>query len=82
MVKRDNNYNNIGNVFSQTNTSLSAITKEEFLLGIISRPEVENDVFIDRGVVPVLDYHLRLSEIKNLGQLQQYGNGYYNIDRI
>jgi hypothetical protein len=23
-----------------------------------------------------------LSEIKNLGQLQQYGNGYYRIDRI
>ena len=68
--------------WNQTNTSLSAIMKEEFLLGIISRPEVENDVFIDRGVVPVLDYHLRLSEIKNLGQLQQYGNGYYNIDRI
>lgn len=68
--------------WNQRNTSLSAITKEEFLLGIISRPEVENDVFIDRGVVPVLDYHLRLSEIKNLGQLQQYGNGYYNIDRI
>ena len=68
--------------WNETNTSLSAITKEEFLLGIISRPEVENDVFIDRGVVPVLDYHLRLSEIKNLGQLQQYGNGYYNIDRI
>jgi len=67
--------------WNQTNTSLSAIMKEEFLLGIISRPEVENDVFIDRGVSPVLDYHLRLSEIKNLGQLQQYGNGYYKIDR-
>jgi hypothetical protein len=68
--------------WNQTNTSLSALVKEEFLFGIISRPEVENDVFIDRGVVPVLDYHLRLSEIKNLGQLQQYGNGYYRIDRI
>jgi hypothetical protein len=68
--------------WNQTNTSLSALTKEEFLLGIISRPEVENDVFIDRGVVPVLDYHLRLSEIRNLGQLQQYGNGYYNIDLV
>jgi hypothetical protein len=68
--------------WNQTNTSLSAIMKEEFLLGIISRPEVENDVFIDRGVSPVLDYHLRLSEIRNLGQLQQYGNGYYTIDRI
>lgn len=68
--------------WNQTNTSLSALGKEEFLFGIISRPEVENDVFIDRGVTPVLDYHLRLSEIKNLGQLQQYGNGYYKIDRI
>jgi hypothetical protein len=68
--------------WNQTNTSLAALTKEEFLLGIISRPEVENDVFIDRGVTPVLDYHLRLSEIKNLGQLQQYGNGYYRIDTI
>lgn len=65
--------------WNQTNTSLSALIKEEFLFGIISRPEVQNDVFIDRGVVPVLDYHLRLSEIKNLGQLQQYGNGYYRI---
>ena len=72
----------IGEGWNQTNTSLSAIMKEEFLLGIISRPEVENDVFIDRGVTPVLDYHLRLSEIKNLGELQQYGNGYYTIDRI
>jgi len=68
--------------WNETNTSLSAAIKEEFLLGIISRPEVENDVFIDRGVTPVLDYHLRLSEITNLGQLEQYGNGYYRIDRI
>lgn len=37
--------------WNQTNTSVSALIKEEFLLGIISRPEVENDVFIDRGVV-------------------------------
>jgi len=66
--------------WNQTNTSLSALMKEEFLLGIISRPEVENDVFIDRGVVPVLDWHLRLSEIRNIGQLREYGNGYYRID--
>ena len=66
--------------WNQTNTSLSALAKEEFLLGIISRPEVENDVFIDRGVIPVLDLHLRLSEIRNLGQMREYGNGYYRID--
>lgn len=71
----------IGEGWNKTNTSLSALTKEEFLFGIISRPEVENDVFIDRGITPVLDLHLRLSEIRNLGQLTNYGNGLYKINK-
>lgn len=66
---------------NQTNVSLSALTKEEYLFGIISPPEVQNDVFIDRGVVSVMDMHLRMSEIKNLGQLTRYGNGFYTIRR-
>lgn len=65
--------------WNETNVSLSALTKEEFLFGIISRPELQNDVFIDRGATSVIDTHLRLSEIKNLGQLKNYGNGFYNI---
>lgn len=67
--------------WNETNTSLSAITKEEYLFGIISTPEVKSDVFIDRGVVSVFEPHLILSEIKNLGELTRYGNGYYNITR-
>jgi F0F1-type ATP synthase membrane subunit a len=51
------------------------------LFGIISRPEVESDVFIDRGTISVMDYHLKLSEIKNLGQLTRYGNGFYKINK-
>jgi hypothetical protein len=66
---------------NETNVSLSALTKEEYLFGIISPPEVKNDVFIDRGVTSVLEMHLRLSEIKNLGQLTRYGNGMYNITK-
>jgi hypothetical protein len=69
----------IGEGWNMTNTSLSAITKLEYLFGIISPPEVESDVFIDRGATTVMDMHLRLSEIKNLGQLQNYGNGFYRI---
>lgn len=64
-----------------TNTSLDPEVREEYLFGIISQPEVESDVFIDRGVVSVLDNHLRLSEIENLDHLVRYGNGYYNINR-
>lgn len=72
----------IGQGYNQTNVSLSALTKEEYLFGIISTPEVKNDVFIDRGVTSVMDMHLRMSEIKNLGELIRYGNGFYTIRRI
>ena len=71
----------IGEGWNATNVSLSALTKEEYLFGIISPPEVESDVFIDRGVTTVLDLHLRMSEIKNLGELSRYGNGCYNINK-
>jgi hypothetical protein len=75
------NFRFIGEGQNETNISLSALTKEEYLFGIISTPEVKNDVFIDRGVTSVMDIHLRLSEIKNLGQLSRYGNGFYNLTK-
>lgn len=71
----------IGEGWNETNTSLSAITKEEYLFGIINPPEVQSDVFINRGQISVLDMHLRLSEIKNLGELSRYGNGFYKLNK-
>jgi hypothetical protein len=68
-----------GEGWNQTNTSLSAITKEEYLFGIVSKPEIESDLFIDRGITTVFDKHLRLSEITNLNELARYGKGYYNL---
>jgi len=72
----------IGEGFNETNTSLSALTKEEYLFGVISPPKVESDVFIDRGKTTVMEKHLKLSEIRNLGDLVRYGNGFYRINRI
>ena len=73
--------NYIGEGINETNTSLSAMTKEEYLFGITTEPQVESDVFIDRGQVSVMDMHLRLSEIKNLDELARYGNGFYNLNK-
>lgn len=73
--------NYIGEGNNETNTSLSALTKEEYLFGIISTPQIQNDVFIERGVTSVIEPHTKLSEIKNLRELTLYGNGYYNITR-
>lgn len=68
--------------YTDANFSLSALTKQEYLLGISERPKVNSDVFIDRGVVSPLESHLRLSEIKTLNDLENYNNGFYNIIKI
>jgi hypothetical protein len=72
----------IGEGWNETNTSLSALAKEEYLFGIVSKPIVQSDVLIDRGVTTVMERHLRLSEINGLGHLSRYGNGFYNIITI
>lgn len=71
-----------GEGINETNVSLSALTKEEYLFGITSKPTIDNDLDIDRGVTSVLESHLRLSEVKNISELLRYGNGFYNITRF
>lgn len=67
--------------WNERNVSLSALTKEEYLFGVTSVPEVNSDVFIDRGITPIFEKHLKLSEITNLGELARYGKGYFNITK-
>lgn len=81
----DNNINEITsfkyNVHSlnQTNTSLNAITKLDYLLGIIETPRVENNIEIDRGIVQCTYRHLVMGEIKNIEDLTSFGNNFFNI---
>jgi hypothetical protein len=68
-----------GEGWNQTNVSLSAITKEEYLFGVISKPEIKSDIFIDRGITTIFEKHLKLSEITNLDELSRYGKGFYSL---
>jgi hypothetical protein len=70
-----------GQGFNNTNTTLSAITKEEYLFGITTKPTVFSDVFIERGRNTVLQSHMQLSEIVNMDDLINYGNGFYKIQK-
>jgi hypothetical protein len=70
-----------GQSLNNTNSSLSALTIEEYLLHITESPKVDSDIFIDRGITNVLQNHLQMGEISSLEQLVNYGNGYYNIIR-
>ena len=73
-------FNYKGQGFNDTNSTLSATTKEEYLFGITESPTVESDLFIDRGATTVIQSHMQLSEIKNMSDLINYGNGYYKIE--
>jgi hypothetical protein len=72
-------YNSQG--WNDTNVGHSALTKEEYLFGITSEPKVFSDVFIDRGVLSPIERHLKLSEVKTLNNLINYGNGYFNVKK-
>jgi hypothetical protein len=71
------NYNSEG--LNNTNVTLSATTRKEYLFGITSSPTVFDDLFIDRGRATAIQSHMQLSEIKNMSDLINYGNGFYNL---
>tara|TARA_R110001599_G_scaffold131054_1_gene306695 strand:+ start:18446 stop:20035 length:1590 start_codon:yes stop_codon:yes gene_type:complete len=53
--------------------------KEEWTMGHVFPPQIENNVFIDRGVASVFEEHYRLTEIKTLEDFDRYQSGFFNI---
>ena len=55
------------------------LTRNEHFIGFIDDPTIYSDVFIERGKQGVLEKTLRLGEIDNIGELDVYGNGFFNV---
>jgi len=60
----------------------SALTKNEVLLNIIDEAEVQSDIFIERGKQSGLERIVRLGEVDNIGDLTNYGYGFFNVIKI
>ena len=58
----------------------SGAVKEEVLLGVVDSPEIQSEIFIDRGKLSGLENLQRLGEVDNLGDLQNYGYKYFKIN--
>jgi len=65
--------------FTEYNLTSTPITKEEVLLRVIDQPQIQTDVFVERGKNSALERIQRLGEIDNLGDMQLYGYGFFNI---
>lgn len=80
-------YNNGTTVFvvsgvTPIDTVCEPIVKNEALLNVIDEPEVQSNVFIERGKVSGFESMERLGEVDNLGDLEKYGYKYFNIIKI
>lgn len=67
--------------FTPDDLILSAITKNEALLNVIDQPEVQTNVFIERGKNSALEHVQRLGEVDNVGDLVKYGYGFFNVEK-
>lgn len=57
------------------------LTKEEVLLKISDQPQVQSDIYIERGKNSGLERTQRLGEVDNLGDLIEYGYGFFNVTK-
>lgn len=82
---KENNYSSIelGDTIFQTKTlsyqqfTEDVIYKNDTYIGLIDKPKVSSDLFMERGQYSIFERHQRLSEISNLASLFNYRNGYY-----
>ncbi len=57
------------------------LIKEEKKLEQVFLPEIDAQIFIERESNNIYEKHMRLMDINNMGQLETYKNGFYNVKK-
>jgi hypothetical protein len=58
------------------------ITKDETLMNVIDQPQVNSNVFVERGNNTVLEYMDRIGEVDNVGDITKYGYKFFNFQEF
>ena len=59
---------------------VSVITKNEQLLDFVMAPQIQSDIYVERGKYSAFEALERLGEVDNIGDLEQYGYGFFKIN--
>jgi len=73
------NFEAKGQGWTENNTSLEELVKDDKLMGIASMTEIQNDINIDRGGYDVFQNHYILGEVNTLDDLATYRNNYFKL---
>lgn len=69
------------NGFTKEEIISLVLTRNEHLLGFVDEPAIYSDVFIERGKQSVMEMNFKLSEIDNIDELTNYGNGFFKVKK-
>lgn len=64
---------------TQDNLTAVPITKDEALLKVMDQPQISTNVFVERGKNSAYERIQRLGEVDNLGDMINYGYGFFNV---
>lgn len=67
--------------FKKEEVFMEVLTRNEHFLGFVDQPTIYSDVFIERGKQGVMEMNLRLGEVGSIGEINNYGNGYFKIKK-
>jgi hypothetical protein len=65
--------------FTNNNLTAVPITKDEALLKLADQPQIQTEVFVERGKNSAYERVQRLGEVDNVGDLLNYGYGFFNV---
>lgn len=65
--------------FTDQNLTAVPITKNETLIKVIDQPQIQTDVFVERGKNSAYERIQRLGEVDNLGDMENYGYNFFNV---
>jgi hypothetical protein len=67
--------------FTDSNLTARPITKEEVLLKAVDQPQIQTNVFVERGKNSAYERIQRMGEVDNLGDMINYGYGFFNVEK-
>lgn len=67
--------------FTNENIVEQPITKQESLMNVIDQPQIQTNIFIERGKNSAYERIQRLGEVDNVGDLENYGYGFFNFEK-
>lgn len=65
---------------TSNNITAQPITKDEVLLKVVDQAQIQTDIFVERGKNSAYERVQRLGEVDNLGDMINYGYGFFNVE--